>query len=88
MFSQVELRWLSDDGLPTWLIGWIQLVAVVYLQGPAYGSLLFFTKNGVASLWYLTTAFANHNTEAAWRIEERLHAESWAEAQIYSCSDV
>ena len=84
----VELRLVNDYGYPSWLLGWCQMATLLYLQGPVWGFTLFMLKNGLASLWYLVVAFANHNSEAAWRIPERAAATTWAESQVYSCSDI
>jgi hypothetical protein len=84
----VELHLVNDSGHPTWLLCWAQLCVLSWCHGLPWGAALWFAKSGVASAWYLTIAFANHNSENAWRIEERAHAASWAEAQVYACSDI
>ena len=84
----VEIHFFNHNGHPTWLLNWCQLFLLMYTQGGVYGASLFFVKNGVCSMWYLVNAFANHNSEAAWRIDERAGAQSWAEAQLYACSDI
>jgi len=84
----IDMHLLNHNGHPTWLLLWAQLAVLVYSQGWGWGVSLFCAKNGLVSFWYLVNAFANHNSDAAWRITERVHATSWYEAQVYSCSDI
>lgn len=46
-------------------------------------------KSGIVSEWYLTIAFVNHNTKAAWRLTERAKAGGdWGAAQLTASSDI
>jgi len=71
----------------TFFLLYLQLALLIGIHGK-WGFVLFMIKNGVCSEWYLTLAFVNHNSEAAWRLDERAKAKDWAEAQLCACSDI
>jgi len=66
----------------------LQLALLTYVHGWRWGGALFVLKSGIMSSWYLTLAFINHNSEAAWRINDRSKVDDWALEQLYSSSDI
>jgi fatty acid desaturase len=71
----------------TFFLLYLQLALLTIFHG-WWGFMLFMIKSGVCSEWYLTCAFVNHNSEAAWRLADRAEAKDWAEAQLCACSDI
>ena len=74
---------------PTFALLYCQLAVLVCTHGVWAGFALLMLKSGISSEWYLTIAFVNHNSEAAWRLPERLAAQGdWAQSQLTASSDI
>ena len=66
----------------------LQLVVLLLAHPYPTGLVLFIVKSMVASEWYLTIAFLNHNSEHAWSLKKRAKARDWGEAQLCASSDL
>jgi len=79
----------GNEKLTPWKVLFpIQIVAFMYVWGPAWGGLLCYINTAFIGIYYFTCALMNHNAEhITSNVDKRNAARDWGEAQLHSSAD-